>query len=150
MDASGQTVEITFSEPLATQSIAPEAFVVYAGSRPIAVTQVVPGSPDSHTMYLTVDEPLYKWDRISADILGGVIQSEYGSKLTSITSIQVQNEITVYSPAFPDSNLMDIGNIVAFLNSRNFDIDADGNGASNSDDIRMLLLQIQSLNPINY
>ncbi|NHN31865.1 discoidin domain-containing protein [Paenibacillus agricola] len=144
-DASGQTVQLTFSQPLASQSIAPGAFLMHAGSKPIAVMQAVHDSSLSNTVYLTVNENLFKWDRLTVDIQGGIIQSANGSQLAGTASIKVQNEVVVFSPDFPDPNHIRIDNIVAFLKKRNYDVDVDGDGLFDSADIKMLLLQIQSV-----
>jgi hypothetical protein len=144
-DTSGQTVQLTFNEPLDPQSIVPGAFSMHAGSKPIVVTQAVQDPSLSNTVYLTAGETLFKWDRVTVDIQGGVIQSVYGSQFAGIASLKVQNEITVFSPDFPDPNHIRIDNIVGFLRKRNFDVDVDGDGLFDSADIQMLLLQIQSV-----
>ncbi|MGQ5396006.1 discoidin domain-containing protein [Paenibacillus sp. M.A.Huq-84] len=144
-DVSGQTIQLTFNRPLAPQSIATDVFMIHAGSKPIGVTQVVQGSSLSNTVYLTTNENLFKWDRLTVDIQGGVIQSVYGSQLAQLVSFKVQNESAVFSPDFSDPDNIRIDNIVTFLNKRNFDVDVNGDGVFDSTDIKMLLLQIQSV-----
>ncbi|MCR8630231.1 discoidin domain-containing protein [Paenibacillus radicis (ex Xue et al. 2023)] len=144
-DVSGHTIQLTFNRPLAPQSIAPDAFLIHAGSKPIGVTQVVQSSSLSNTVYLTTNENLFKWDRLTVDIQGGVIQSVYGSQLAQLAFLKVQNESAVFSPDFSDPDNIRIDNIVTFLNKRNFDVDVNGDGVFDSADIKMLLLQIQSV-----
>jgi hypothetical protein len=144
-DASGQIIKLTFNQPLAPESIVAGAFLVHVGSIPIIVEQAVYSSSDGTTVDLYVNEPLYKWDRITVDMQGGGIQSVLGSQLTATAAMDVQNEITVFSPDFPDPNDIHINNIIAFLNRRHFDVDANRDGSFDRSDIRMLLFQIQPI-----
>ncbi len=139
-DASGQTVILTFNQPLNPETLAPSAFQVYAGGTPITVTQATHDSSDSKTVYLALSEPLYIWDRITVDIQGGdVIRSVFDSQFAGIDSLSVRNESAVFSSDFSNPHKIQIHQIVGFLNRRHFDVDANGDGTFNSMDIQALL-----------
>lgn len=140
-DAAGQTV-LTFSEPLVSGTIVPGAFLLRNGGQPVAVTQVIYGPECDDTVKLVVNDPIFKWDRITLDVPGNTLQSQYGSWLSAVVSRSVQNEMAALSPDFPSGHVH-LDGMMSYLQRRQFDIDADGNGSFDRADIELMLAHIQ-------
>jgi len=140
-DGDGRTV-LTFSEPLKPESIVPEAFLLRIGERPVAVTQVISDPECGDTVKLVASEPLFKWDRVTLDVAGGLLQSEHGSWLAAIESRSVQTDTGALSPDFLPGGVH-LDGIMSYLQRRQFDIDANGDGSFDRADIEAMLAHIE-------
>ncbi|WP_167859452.1 cadherin-like beta sandwich domain-containing protein [Paenibacillus cymbidii] len=141
-DGDGRTV-LTFSEPLKPESLVPEAFLLRIGERPVAVTQVFCDPVCGDTVKLVASEPLFKWDRISLDVAGSLLQSVHGSWLAAIESRSVQTDTGALSPDFLLSGGVHLDGIMSYLQRRQFDIDANGDGSFDRADIEAMLAHIE-------